>query len=118
MTALTREHHHLHLGAGALASGKFERSRLLLVRRGYVWVTQEGRPEDFWLHAGDALIVQPGRTIVVEAVIVSEIFMENRSKPGAGLWFKVRCFAARGLLQRGFARLARLSHMTVRQGGH
>ena len=115
MTALTREHHHLHLGAGALASGKFERSRLLLVRRGYVWVTQEGRAEDFWLHAGDALIVQPGRTVVVEAVIASEIFMENRSNPGAGLWFKVRCFAARSLWQRG---LARLLHIAVRQGGH
>ena len=115
MTALTREHHHLHLGAGALASGKFERSRLLLVRRGYVWVTQEGRAEDFWLHAGDALIVQPGRAVVIEAVIASEIFMENRSKPGVVLWLKTRCLVARSLWQRG---LARIFHSAIGQGGH
>jgi len=51
---------------------------------------------------------------VVEAVIASEIFMENRSKPGAGLWLKARCLMARSLWQRA---LARFPHTAVRQGG-
>lgn len=114
MTMLTKEHHHLHLGAGALASGRFERSRLLLVRRGYVWITQEGRAEDFWLHAGDTLLVQAGRMVVVEAAIASEIYLENCSAPGPALWLKARCLAARSCWQRGVARLA---HGVMRQGG-
>jgi len=107
MTTLTREHHQLHLGAGTLASGKFERSRLLLVRRGYVWVTQEGRTEDFWLHAGDALLLQPGRMTVIEAAIASEIYLENRSGMSVSLWLARSCFSARAALQRAVVRLGR-----------
>lgn len=113
-TPLTREHHHLHLGSGTLATGTFERSRLLLVRRGHVWVTQEGRREDFWLSAGDALILQPGRLLVIEAAIASEIYLENRAELTLLLWIRTRCLMARAALQR---RLARPRQSTARQGG-
>ncbi|WP_034299124.1 DUF2917 domain-containing protein [Herbaspirillum sp. RV1423] len=108
MTRLTREHH-LHLDAGALVSGKLDRSRLLLVRRGHVWITQEGRAEDFWLHAGDALIVQPGRMLVVEAAVASEICLERRDTPGLSLWFGARWTALRATLLHVFPH--------ARQGG-
>lgn len=116
-TPLTREHHHLHLGSGTLATGKFERSRLLLVRRGHVWVTQEGRREDFWLGAGDALILQPGRLLVIEAAVASEIYLENRAELTLSLWIKTRCLMVRSVLQRRFARLNG-AVTRQRQGGY
>ena len=120
MTKLTQQHHHLHLGSGALATGKFERSRLLLVRRGHVWITQEGRPEDFWLSAGDALIVQPGKMLVIEAAIASEIYLEHRAGLTVMLWLKTRCLAMRSMLQRRLGKLGRFARfgMTPRQGGY
>ena len=117
MTKLTQQHHHLHLGSGALATGKFERSRLLLVRRGHVWITQEGRPEDFWLSAGDALIVQPGRMVVIEAAIASEIYLEHRSERTWLGWLKTGCLAMRSLLQRRLGKIARAG-LASRQGGY
>jgi len=62
---------------GLAASGRFRRARLLLVRRGYVWITQEGRGEDFWLRAGDAIIVSPRRKVVIEAALESELSLEH-----------------------------------------
>jgi hypothetical protein len=120
MTKLTQQHHHLHLGSGTLATGKFERSRLLLVRRGHVWITQEGRTEDFWLSAGDALILQPGKMVVIEAAIASEIYLEHRSELTLPLWLKTRCLAMRSMLQRRFGRPGRVVRfgMTPRQGGY
>lgn len=120
MTTLTQQHHHLHLGSGALATGKFERSRLLLVRRGHVWVTQEGRAEDFWLSAGDALIMLPGRMTVIEAAIASEIYLEHRSGLTLSVWLKARCMAMRSALQRRFSRLGRSVRggRAARQGGY
>ncbi|WP_050475853.1 DUF2917 domain-containing protein [Herbaspirillum rhizosphaerae] len=120
MTRLTQQHHHLHLGSGALATGKFERSRLLLVRRGHVWITQEGRPEDFWLSAGDALIVQPGKMVVIEAAIASEIYLEHRAELTLPLWLKTRCLAMRSAWQRRFGKPGRFARtgLAPRRGGY
>ncbi len=118
MTTLTQQHHHLHLGSGALATGKFGRSRLLLVRRGHVWVTQEGRTEDFWLGAGDALIMLPGRMTVIEAAVASEICLEHRTDRTLPSWLKARCLAMRSALQRRFGRLGKFVGISqARQGG-
>jgi len=117
MTKLTQQHHHLHLGSGTLATGKFERSRLLLVRRGHVWITQEGRTEDFWLSAGDALILQPGKMVVIEAAIASEIYLEHRSELTLQLWLKTRCLAMRAVIRKRLGRFVRFGQ-TARQGGY
>lgn len=117
MTTLNQQHHHLHLAGGALASGQFERSRLLLVRRGYVWITQEGRGEDFWLSAGDSIILLPGQLVVVEAMLASEIYLENRAELSICLWLRAGWFAARGLMQRTLARVGLGSHV-LRHGGY
>jgi uncharacterized protein (AIM24 family) len=114
MTRLSRDDHHVHLAGGALATARFEGSRLLLVQRGYVWITQEGRAEDFWLNAGDAIIVQPGRLVVIEAAIASEISLEQRPASGLLPWLKMRGAVVRAALQRALARLVRTG---LRQGG-
>jgi len=86
----------LRLAQGAVASGKFGSSRMLVVKRGYVWITQEGRSDDFWLHAGDALIVAPGRLVVIEAALDSELSLDNGPKKGALEWL---CSSALTLLR-------------------
>eukprot|EP01037_Dinobryon_pediforme_P034134 gene34134-39919_t len=61
---------------------------MLVVKRGYVWITQEGRSDDFWLHAGDAVIVAPGRLVVIEAALDSELSLDNGPKKGALEWLQ------------------------------
>jgi hypothetical protein len=79
----------LKLAAGTVLSTTSRGSRWLSVRTGYVWLTQEGRSEDYWLHAGDAILLQPGQLVVIEAAIASEIVME----PQAGNWLMSWCRA-------------------------
>lgn len=113
-STLTTQQRQLHLGGGALATGRFECSRLLLVRRGYVWVTQEGRTEDFWLSAGDSLIVNAGRLLVIEAATASDISLENSAPVTLPLWVHTRCLMTRLALQRGFARLGQYAARQMR----
>jgi len=98
----------LRLAQGAVASGKFNNNRMLLVRRGYVWITQEGRDDDFWLRAGDAIIVAPGRLVVIEAALDSELSLDHVAQTRASQ----RLQSCARILSRLFAR-----RITVRQGG-
>ena len=75
-----------HLCAGTVLSGRCERSRLLLVKRGYVWITQEGRSEDFWLHAGDGIIVSAHRLLVIEAEHDSELSWSDDAAGPSASW--------------------------------
>jgi hypothetical protein len=85
----------LQLAPGKVFSMTTSRSRWLSVHTGYVWITQEGRSEDYWLHAGDAILLQPGQLVVVEAAITSEIVLEQ----AAGNWLTSWCRARwQGLL--------------------
>ena len=60
-----------------LMAGKVAAACMLRVCSGRVWVTQEGLTEDFWIEGGDALILQPGGLIVIEATVVSLIAIES-----------------------------------------
>jgi hypothetical protein len=53
--------------SGQTLSGVAGQAQSLRILRGRAWITVEGIRHDYWLFAGDALTVEPGRMIVVEA---------------------------------------------------
>lgn len=55
------------ISAGHAVSGIANHARTLRVLRGRVWITVEGIPHDYFLHAGDTFTAIPGRLVVVEA---------------------------------------------------
>ncbi|MES2070606.1 MAG: DUF2917 domain-containing protein [Pseudomonadota bacterium] len=57
----------LVLAAGELISVNTEVVLKLSIDCGRVWVTQEGDEYDYWLLAGDTLVLHPLRHIVIEA---------------------------------------------------
>ncbi|WP_394782219.1 DUF2917 domain-containing protein [Undibacterium sp.] len=57
----------LTLTAGQLISVSADVMLKLRMDHGRVWVTQEGDEYDYWLQAGDTLILHPLRHIVIEA---------------------------------------------------
>lgn len=57
----------LIIGAGQAVSGIARTPQTLRVVSGRVWLTLEGVPHDYWLHAGDTFEVAPGRLVVIEA---------------------------------------------------
>lgn len=57
----------IRLGAGQAVSGIAATARTVRVSGGRVWITVEGRPEDYWLGAGETFAAEPGRLIVIEA---------------------------------------------------
>lgn len=57
----------LAIPSGNAVSGVAHRAQTLRILRGRVWVTVEGIPHDYFLHAGDTFTAIPGRLIVVEA---------------------------------------------------
>lgn len=57
----------LTIGAGQAVSGIARKPQALRVVSGRVWLTLEGVPHDYWLHAGDTFEVMPGRLVVIEA---------------------------------------------------
>lgn len=57
----------LSIPAGQAISGIAGRAHTLRVVQGRVWITVEGIPHDYWLHAGDTFTTIPGRMTVVEA---------------------------------------------------
>ena len=57
----------LTIGAGKAVSGIARKPQTLRVVSGRVWLTLEGIPHDYWLHAGDTFEVTPGRLVVIEA---------------------------------------------------
>jgi len=57
----------LILSAGESISVSADITLKLSIDCGRVWVTQEGDEYDYWLLAGDILVLQPLRHIVIEA---------------------------------------------------
>jgi hypothetical protein len=52
---------------GHIVSGVASYPHTVRVTHGRVWLTEEGRPDDYWLSAGDTFTVTPGRLVVIEA---------------------------------------------------
>lgn len=107
MTILNQSRRQLHLAAGSVLSGRLNRSRLIRVRSGFVWITQEGRGEDFWLGAGEGLIVSARQLLVIEATLASELELEYSPQSGLAAWCRARvrnCLSSmRGTLARWYA---------------
>ncbi len=57
----------VQLAAAEVCSGVSAVSGELRVLTGRMWLTIEADARDYWLHAGDALQIPPGRLVVVEA---------------------------------------------------
>lgn len=92
----------LTLPSGQAVSGTVDRPRTLRILRGRVWITVEGIPHDYFLHAGDTFTAIPGRLIVVEA---------DRD---AGI--DMACLAPKPALQRLEGWIARLAERRMRGG--
>lgn len=52
---------------GQLLTGVARQAKTVHVSSGLAWITVEGMPDDYWLHAGDYLSILPGRLVVIEA---------------------------------------------------
>ena len=63
-------------------SGIARRPTTIRVVIGLVWITVEGRDEDHWLHAGEAVDVPGGRLVVCEAADAFAILDLGDWKPG------------------------------------
>ncbi|MBB3211704.1 hypothetical protein FHW67_000952 [Herbaspirillum sp. Sphag1AN] len=90
MKILDQERLQYQLSAGNVVSFRLASARLLVVRRGMVWITQEGRSEDFWLRAGDGIIVSSTQLLVIEAEHDSELALEpapSAQFAAAANWF-------------------------------
>jgi len=100
----TEQQQPLQLARGSVISRRFSDSLLLSVRQGRVWVTQEGRAEDFWLQAGDGMLMRPDCLVVIEADCASEIIIEFAAAPTLAQWGRARLRATRSSWQRLVAR--------------
>ena len=63
-------------------------------RRGAVWVTQDGDPNDVILNAGEAQVLDGGAPVLIQALDAACVSVQPLSDaPGAGLarwWLRVR----------------------------
>jgi hypothetical protein len=71
------------LRSGEVLSGRPERDYAIGVEYGQVWLTAEGCQEDYWLAAGDTVMLAPGRLVVVEAGTDSRLWLQSLTQPGA-----------------------------------
>lgn len=57
----------LNIKTGTTVSGISSQAETLKVVSGRVWVTIEGCKDDYWLAAGETLVVEAGKLVVIEA---------------------------------------------------
>jgi hypothetical protein len=69
----------------------------LKVRHGRVWVTQEGRAEDFWLEPGAGMVLLPGALVVIEAENLASLRIEPVALQTARAWLRLCGAGLRGL---------------------
>lgn len=69
----------------------------LKVRHGRVWVTQEGRTDDFWLEPGAGMVLLPGALVVIEADHLSSLRIEPVALQTARAWLRLCGAGLRGL---------------------
>jgi hypothetical protein len=82
MTILFANREHT-LHAGQVLSGSAGHACTLKVEHGQIWLTIEGQQEDHWLSASDAIAIEPGRLVVVEAQADSRLSLAAGSRAGA-----------------------------------
>ena len=52
------------------------------VKRGSVWLTQDGNPEDYVLEAGQSLRIAGDATVIVSALSASEVVLDGLPRRG------------------------------------
>jgi hypothetical protein len=57
----------LNIKPGTTVSGISSQAETLNVVSGKVWLTVEGSPDDYWLSAGESMVVAADRLVVIEA---------------------------------------------------
>jgi hypothetical protein len=55
------------VSAGQVIAGIAQQAQTLRIACGRVWLTVEGTLQDYWLSAGESVVVEPGRLVVIEA---------------------------------------------------
>lgn len=87
---LTLQHRQLRAGCVAQVCE-------LKVSHGRVWVTQEGRSEDFWLQSGAGMVLMPGALVVIEADHLSSLRIDPVALLTARAWLRLCRAGLRGL---------------------
>ena len=80
MTILFAKHEHT-LQSRQTLSGVARESQTIGVEYGLLWLTIEGRRQDFWLSAGDSMPLKPGRLVVIEAQADSRLWLQPCPEP-------------------------------------
>lgn len=75
----------MNIEPGEAISGVAKDSQTLRIATGRVWITVEGIPHDYFLHAGDSFTAIPGRLIVVEADSAAQIERQPAADPLSSL---------------------------------
>jgi len=57
----------LNIKTGTTVSGISSQAETLNVVSGRIWLTVEGSADDYWLSAGDSMVVAANRLVVIEA---------------------------------------------------
>ena len=78
-------------------AGRVAQGCEIRLRHGRVWVTQEGRAEDFWLEPGAAMVLLPGALVVIEADHLSSLRIEPVALQTARAWLRLCRAGLRGL---------------------
>jgi hypothetical protein len=71
----------LEMARAELANFRAARGSTIACDRGLIWVTQEGEPDDYWLPAGEVLVVRGSGRIVIEAARASRISVQRATAP-------------------------------------
>lgn len=74
----------LTLAYRQVRAGRVAQACEMRVGHGRVWVTQEGRGEDFWLRRGACMVLLPGALVVIEADHAASLSIEPLAQPGVG----------------------------------
>jgi hypothetical protein len=85
------------LTPGLASAGRLTCAHTIKVSTGLVWITVEGKREDFWLRGGESLTIGPCRLMVMEAhggpATISLAVAPTHNRPfqrfAIGLWLGV-----------------------------
>ena len=95
------------------------------VKRGSVWVTQDGKPEDHVLQAGQTLRIHGDETVIVSALSASEIELDEGCRRGVveQFWRKLKAaylhlYRSPAVLHDLAAARAGLGRASFRYGRH
>lgn len=84
--------------AGETFSGTAEQPRKITVACGRVWLTIAGQTDDYWLNAGESMVIPAGHFVVIEADQQASLI--ELSAVSSIINLKNQAYAPKGLLQK------------------